>query len=125
MKNKFKVWDIKNQRMISPEIACSLNFMEDSYFVVIFWDNIKYPNLNDEECKLLWFTGLIDSNNQEIFEGDILFGEARNDPKIHAFTGTVEFHQPTASFLIRSEDGFTRGLNSLYNPEVRGNIHEN
>jgi uncharacterized phage protein (TIGR01671 family) len=125
MKNKFKVWDIKNQRMIPPELIRSLNFVgRGDYFVVIFWNNIKYPSLNDEHCKIFQSTGLFDKNNKEIFEGDILFGETRNDPKHPTFTGTVEFHQPTASFLIRSEDGFTRGMNSLYNPEIRGNIYE-
>lgn len=122
MKNiKFNAYHPKWGYIQSP----SIHFENNQWGVDFDVDHANGTFNEESGGKLLQSTGLTDKNNKEIFEGDILFGETRNDPKIPTFTGIVEFHGPTASFLIRSEDGFTRGLNSLYEPEVRGNIHEN
>lgn len=112
--NKFRVWNNKDGWYFDKGTEPSLN--SDGTFE----DELGY--YDDLICQQS--TGIFDKNNKEIFEGDILFGETRNYPKEPTFTGTVEYHQPTASFLIRSEGGFTRGMNSLYNLKIRGNIYE-
>lgn len=117
---KTRIWDIANKKYLYNE-GYFLSCEEDIGLVAL---KIGMGQLDDFDHVIEFSTGLFDKDNKEIFEGDILFGETRNDPKIPTFTGIVEFHQPTASFLIRSEDGFTRVVNSLYNPVIVGNIYE-
>jgi hypothetical protein len=129
--NKFRVWykpDIEKgeplkfiQKFIDDESNFGLFFVmeKDEEFRYAF----ELPFFDDDWI-IEQYTGFKDSHGNEIYEGDRVFGETRNDPKEPRFDGIVEWHEPTGAFLIRNGSGFTRGMNSLYNAEIKGNKYE-
>ena len=76
------------------------------------------------------FTGLLDKNGKEIFEGDIF-------PCLYAFDGCiehemiVEYNEPRAGFFPRwdyskcQQKGVEKTMHDLTNLEIIGNIYEN
>lgn len=94
------------------------------------WGNVISPfGISRETVIIQQFTGLLDKNGREIYEGDIIkspikmFGIEENLPLIVKFDkGAFE------AFFPEPEDGlaFPMVLNSaLFNCEIIGNIYEN
>lgn len=110
---KFRAWDKKNNKMLGVSEIGNLMFA--------YGEN--YDHITKYEADIMQFTGLLDKNGKEIYEGDIV---NCNLPKAD---WTLEENK---KFAVQWSDillGFTNGSHGfLYEYsdfEVIGNIYEN
>ena len=114
-KNKFAFWHKKRKEMWSVE---SIN-----------WQTKEVSNGGDvaslDDGDLLQFTGLLDINGKEIFEGDIVrFWANPKDYggyKGHDYIASVEWDEFSVGFIL--SDG--HGLGDFEFLQVVGNIYQN
>jgi len=106
--NKFRAWNTDNDRY---EYSGSVQF--DGVIVAI-WGKDKYDWILEQ------YTGLLDRNGKEIFEGDIVrawidFGPGGEGLMVYPVT--MNPHGVNLQEWTFREEGFL--------PEIIGNIHEN
>lgn len=85
-------------------------------------EGMIWSRVANNDLHVMQYTGLIDDNVEEVYEGDIIFNEDRNE------NGVVEWSNDKAMFVTKypeSEDSFPlwETLNNCY--KVIGNIYEN
>jgi uncharacterized phage protein (TIGR01671 family) len=123
---KFRAWDKNNK------CWANLNELSDwgsaSFTACIGFGNNKYPYHtfrieSDDRYIIQEFTGLLDKNGKEIFEGDILQHTKADGTKI--IKGYVEFLRGGYRVVRKELDTTWPLLGYAKNCEVIGNIFEN
>jgi len=124
---KFRVWNKKRNKMIyKPEIDDDI---EEGYAIKNNGELIKYADmdyypsieeLNDDNFKLMQYTGRMDKNQKEIYKNDILKFVYDN----LRFKGIVRYNKNKAQYIIYCEDG-KFGFDIIQKVKVIGNNYEN
>lgn len=137
-RHKFKAWDNKEGCWLFDGNSMDLQYSGESG--AMMFDNDAYTGMNDS---LTWvqFTGLLDKNGKDIYEGDIVIKDEyiwRDNGKPN-YNGTVEWiysQWQVVAHCINSEkrgisDGINQGLNyegveegEKSDWEIIGNIFE-
>ncbi|MEW6126742.1 MAG: YopX family protein [Acidobacteriota bacterium] len=110
---KFRAWDKREKKMIVPED------LFDPYNIPVEPD--EYGFTLKSKFELMQFTGLLDKNGSEIFEGDIVsWGSSRNMFIKYEDRGMYEF------WHTETEKAHHWGIWNIHKElEVIGNIYEN
>ena len=144
MRPKFRAWDIRNERWMTPEIE----YEEESEISLNLWGNVifRLPWYEQKEgsivtvfandiFNIMQSTGLIDVNGVEIYEGDIVKITQRNPiDKYIPNNSNHEIVYKDSAFCVKE----TWGISDIQWPivaglyykvseefEVIGNIYEN
>ncbi len=136
---KFRAWDKVNNRMwynvqncydtlnhhcCEDEKNCKYEYDRERQ---LYAENFKEV-LEDESLCVIQFTGLLDKNNNPIYEGDIL--EWSDGFKRNNFSEVVRYSNKIGAFvsgerLNRLIIPFDSGGATTYNFEIIGNVFEN
>ena len=134
MKIKFRVWDKRNNRMIMPRKFATIKPVIDfngNLGVMDTYKNYHWHGIvPEDEYELMLFTGILDKNDIEIYEGDILKDTDNEIYYVDFIRGCFYLRTNYKSFhhLGWAEWLPMCEIDRLANPtefEVIGNIYEN
>lgn len=123
---KFKAWDKINKKMINLRpMGTTISMGEHLCFGCEEWGHnyesechaTFHPNI-DEDFELIQFTGLLDKNGKEIYEGDVV-------KLISEKIGEVVYHEERAAYIFHDINNFNELLYERHPYEIIGNIYEN
>ena len=125
---KFRAWIKEDKRMIFSPCVDSNDLADKT--MPSFWSICEDNTTYKDDVILMQFTGLLDKNGKEIFEGDIVRVTLERWPNKEGFkqVGFVEY--TPCSFVLRTKDERTYLSTSQpkirnKNLEVIGNIYSN
>jgi len=129
---KYRVWD-KTRKKMSP--VATIHFRDDGSALTIMIDPApKGPHIDlveGENAVLMQFTGLLDKNGCEIYEGDILFSHALDISRTNDDYAIVDagVSLPAGSLLfahIKTDpQKVPVAFSDTGSVEVIGNVYEN
>lgn len=117
---KFRVWNNEEKTMIENKDIYSIDFRNNIYFSSVMVDGFIS---NEDDYKLMQYTGLKDINGKEIYEGDIVHIDFVGLLKERTFEGVVNFYD--GMFIIDGKDMGYPLFDEINVKTVKGNIYEN
>lgn len=127
MKKNFRVWDVESKKMYLvafPTWNGMIETRDGDHTHPTFFLSQNGP---EQEGILMQFTGLLDKNGKEIYEGDILAGHNPRYEEAGGEPSVIKWDEENACFAI-----FRGGVSSGYKissevewNEIIGNIWEN
>ena len=127
---KFRMWNPVANKMVYNPKRIALDIGEEIDINKIFSDST--PPLNSEKMVWMQFTGLLDKNDKEIYEGDLFNCLYFNDGHTDHFYEVVYSEENTGFILKRHGkkcgQTYVRQMvsdHSDWRGEIIGNIHEN
>jgi uncharacterized phage protein (TIGR01671 family) len=124
---KFRVWDGTTKHMHRPDVPDDQN-----KFHIFLRGNFSYmETYMGSDCILLQYTGLLDKNGKEIYEGDLIeiVYERRdsNEETLETKTFIREVIFKDGAFVLKPDftEGFNSRNSSLTTAKIIGNIYEN
>lgn len=123
---KFRVWD-KERKVMYHLLEDRFSFGRDEGERAASWEDIFAEQR--EELIPLQFTGLLDKDGKEIYEGDIVsvnYGKCHTNPLGLNRIGKVIFDKRSAAFQVKIKDSAVQvSFGIVHKCEVIGDIHEN
>lgn len=125
-KIKFRCWDKNKKQMRAVRDICF-----DQYGTIDVYcecDDINEPAKGNDS--LMQFTGLLDRNGKDIYEGDVVQEDIRRDKRSKPIMRwSVVVYSEKGMFIVECLPKSLRQWNELYKEndevEVIGNIYEN
>jgi len=113
---KFRAWDIKNKKMISP--------LSPVWFEENYWQDDNFEECaNKCDCTLMQYIGLKDKNGKEIYENDIINGGSYNG--VYCYGKVIYWKD---MFCLEPIGNFKEGICEIYinlsHLEIIGNIYK-
>jgi len=128
---KFRAWDKKAKRMVKVMRLWFPEVVKEGPPEIEFWEDTNDDAYPITFFELMQFTGLLDKNGKEIYEGDIyktVAGETPNGVQTEEIYRIKFNHGAFVLVKINGLEHGTRYLGSktnLLNGEILGNIYEN
>ena len=118
-KIKFRAWDKKKNKWLhSYDKLGGCSIFGETIILGMWLSEIRIENLN--EVEVMQFTGLLDKQGVEIYEGDIILWENSDSEKVKS---KVVFYN--GAFRMRNMDFLLHDYMDSNVFEVIGNIYEN
>ena len=120
---KFRAWHKEKKKMVGIN---TIYFGAEMATITTYKEPVNSYVLEYKDIELMQFTGLQDTNGVDIYEGDIINAEYRNEWSMEKTKGSVMFSDNGCFYLsVTENEGVIFPLFCEGTIEVIGNIYEN